>query len=51
MKPKSVYLLLCILGIALPYWEFVPWLVQNGLNLPLFLYLKERGQTERSPIS
>jgi hypothetical protein len=36
VKPKTVYLLLCFLGLALPYWEFVPWLAQNGLNLPLF---------------
>lgn len=36
MKRKNVYLLLCFLGIILPYSQFVPWLLQNGLNLPLF---------------
>lgn len=36
MKRKNVYLLLCLLGITLPYSQFVPWLLQNGLNLPLF---------------
>lgn len=36
MKRKNVYLLLCFLGIMLPYSQFVPWLLQNGLNLPLF---------------
>lgn len=36
MKLKTVYLLLCVLGLVLPYWEFVPWLGANGLNMPLF---------------
>ena len=36
MKRKNAYLLLCFLGIGLPYSQFVPWLLQNGLNLPLF---------------
>jgi Terpene cyclase DEP1 len=36
MKPKILYLALCILGLVLPYGEFVPWLLQHGLNLPLF---------------
>jgi uncharacterized protein DUF2834 len=36
MKLKTIYLALCLLGIVLPYWQFVPWLVQNGFNMPLF---------------
>jgi uncharacterized protein DUF2834 len=36
MKPKPIYLVLCILGLFLPYAEFVPWLFQHGLNLSLF---------------
>src|SRR5580698_6585623 len=36
MKPKTVYLALCFLGLVLPYWQFLPWLFQHGLNLPLF---------------
>ena len=36
MKPKTLYLALCILGVVVPYGEFVPWLFQQGLNLPLF---------------
>jgi len=36
MKKKNIYLALCILGIVLPYWQFVPWVIQNGLNMPLF---------------
>jgi Terpene cyclase DEP1 len=36
MKPKTLYLLLCFAGVLLPYWQFVPWVVQQGLNLSLF---------------
>ena len=31
-----MYLILCVLGVALPYWQFVPWVIAHGLNLPLF---------------
>ena len=24
------------LGLVLPYWQFVPWVLANGLNMPLF---------------
>lgn len=37
MKPKTLYLVLCIPGLILPYAEFVPWALQHGLNLPLFV--------------
>src|SRR5207249_9298218 len=37
MKPKSLYLLLCVLGAAIPYLEFLPWFSEHGINLPLFL--------------
>ena len=36
MKLKTVYLVLCLLGAVLPYWYFVPWVAQNGPNMPLF---------------
>lgn len=36
MRLRHVYLGLCVLGTALPYLELVPWLLQHGLNLPLF---------------
>ncbi len=36
MKLKTVYLVLCLLGTLLPYWQFAPWLAENGLNMPLF---------------
>jgi len=37
MKFKTLYLLLCVVGIALPYWQFLPWVEENGLNLRLML--------------
>lgn len=37
MKPKTLYLLLCLLGLILPYSQFVPWVLQHGLNLSLFM--------------
>ena len=38
VKPKTVYLILCMLGVALPYWQFVPWLAANGMNFSLFFH-------------
>jgi hypothetical protein len=35
MNPKTTYLALCFAGVLLPYWQFVPWVWQHGLNLPL----------------
>jgi Terpene cyclase DEP1 len=37
MKPKTLYVTLCFVGTLLPYWQFVPWVVQHGMNLPLFV--------------
>ena len=37
MKPKTIYLALCFVGVLLPYWQFVPWFMQHGLNLSLFV--------------
>jgi hypothetical protein len=37
MKPKTLYLALCLAGVLLPYWQFVPWAFQHGLNLALFV--------------
>ena len=36
MRPKTAYLILCVLGVALPYWQIAPWLSEHGLDLPLF---------------
>ena len=35
MKPKTIYLGLCFVGAILPYWQFIPWVMQNGLSLPI----------------
>ena|SRR5215471_524994 len=37
MKLKTIYLALCVPGLVLPYWQFVPWVAANGLHLPLFV--------------
>jgi hypothetical protein len=37
MRQKNIYLVLCVLGVVLPYWQFVPWVATNGLNLRLFV--------------
>lgn len=36
MKPKHLYLLLCLLGTLLPYSQLIPFLRENGLDLRLF---------------
>lgn len=38
MNRKNVYLVLCILGAVLPYSQFIPWVLQNGLNSSLFMH-------------
>ncbi len=37
MKPKTLYLVLCLAGVLVPYWQFLPWTLQHGLNLGLFV--------------
>lgn len=37
MKAKHLYLLLCLAGTILPYWWFVPFLREHGLDLRLFV--------------
>jgi hypothetical protein len=37
MSPRQKYLVFCLLGILLPYWQFVPWVVAHGLDLRLFV--------------
>ena len=36
MKPKTLYLLLCIAGTLLPYSQLVPFLREHGLNFRVF---------------
>lgn len=37
MSLRTVYLSLCMVGIVLPGWQVIPWLVSHGLDLPLFV--------------
>jgi hypothetical protein len=37
VKPKTLYLVLCLAGVLIPYSQFVPWIFQHGLNLALFV--------------
>ena len=36
MRPKTFYLVLCFAGVLIPYWQFLPWVLQHGLNFSLF---------------
>ena len=36
MKTRNFYLVCCVLGLVLPYSQFVPWLLEHGLNFTLF---------------
>lgn len=36
MNLKTTFLILCALGALLPLSQFAPWVVQNGLDAPLF---------------
>ncbi len=37
IKKKHVYLFLCLLGTVLPYSQFILWITENGLDLPLLI--------------
>jgi hypothetical protein len=34
---RKIYLLLSIAGTILPLWVFAPWLLENGMNIRLFI--------------
>ena len=36
MRPRTLYLLLCVAGFALPYSQLIPFLREQGLDLRLF---------------
>jgi len=38
MRPKPVYLGLAVLGAVVPYIQFLPWLLEHGVDLPLFFH-------------
>jgi hypothetical protein len=33
-----LYLFLCFPGVALPYSQFVPWVIEHGLDMRLFVH-------------
>ncbi len=35
MRPKHLYFCLCVLGLVLPYSQFLPFLQEHGLDLRL----------------
>ena len=37
MARSRIYLLLAVLGAAIPYTQFVPWFLRHGFDLPLFV--------------
>jgi len=37
MKTRHFYLACCVLGLLLPYSQFLPWLSEHGLDLALFV--------------
>jgi hypothetical protein len=37
VKPKTIYMLLCIVGLVVPYAAFLPWLAEHGPNGRLFV--------------
>lgn len=39
MNRQNLYLLLAMVGIAIPYWQFVPWVAENGVPLGLLIRL------------
>lgn len=46
MNIKTLFLLISILGAALPLSQFLPWVIEHGLDVPLFI-----GQLFANPIS
>jgi hypothetical protein len=32
---KNIYLFFCVLGVVLPYSQFIPWVMENGLHVEL----------------
>ncbi|MFY0700330.1 MAG: DUF2834 domain-containing protein [Bermanella sp.] len=36
MNLKTTFLILCVLGALLPLSQFMPWVIENGLDVQLF---------------
>ena len=37
MNRKNIYLFFCVLGAAIPYSQFVPWVMENGVHVDLLV--------------
>jgi hypothetical protein len=38
VKLRYIYLVLALIGLILPYSQFIPWIIENhALNIPLFM--------------
>ena len=37
MKPKTFYLILCVVGLVLPTWQFSFFFLESGFDFVLFL--------------
>lgn len=37
MRLRHFYLLLCFLGLVAPYSQLIPWVLDHGINMPLFV--------------
>jgi len=39
MKPRHVYVVFCLLGLILPYSQFIPWIIEHhALNMSVFMH-------------
>ena len=43
---KIFYTSLCVLGLVLPYWQFLPWVMEHGLDI--IVLIQEAGQVNVS---
>jgi hypothetical protein len=42
VKLRRLHLALAVVGLILPYSQFIPWIAQHhALNMPLFLYRRQ----------
>ncbi len=38
MKPRNLYAVFCLLGLVLPYAQFIPWIIEHhALNISMFM--------------
>jgi hypothetical protein len=38
MNLRYLYLIFCVLGLVLPYSQFIPWFLEHGFNPALFCH-------------